>query len=120
MTQPIETLMHANLLEVFGERDPVKRWAAIERTYTEDVLFLDPDEVTEGRDALNAKAQRLLEDAPGFEFSPAGKVYVNHDMGYLAWNLGPAGAPPVVRGIDTCFIRDGRIAKVYTILLAQE
>jgi len=38
-------------------------------------------------------------------------------MGYLAWNLGPEGQPPVVRGVDTCFIRDGRIAKVYTLLL---
>ena len=38
-------------------------------------------------------------------------------MGYLAWNFGPEGQAPVVRGIDTCFVRDGRIAKVYTLLL---
>jgi len=39
-------------------------------------------------------------------------------MGYLAWNLGPEGQPPVVRGLDACFVRDGRIATVYTILLS--
>ena len=117
MTEQIEQLMHANLLEVFGERDPELRRAAIERTYTDDVVFLDPDEIVEGHDALHAKAGALLEGAPGFVFSPAGRIYVNHDMGYLAWNFGPEGQAPVVRGIDTCFVRDGRIAKVYTLLL---
>jgi len=117
MTNQIEQLMRANLLEVFGESDPQRRRAAIERTYTDDVVFLDPDEIVEGYDALDEKAGKLLAGAPGFVFSPAGPVYVNHDMGYLAWNLGPEGQPPVVRGVDTCFIRDGRIAKVYTLLL---
>ena len=116
-TEQIETLMNANLHEVFGQRDPVLRRQAIERTYTEDVEFLDPDEIVVGYEALDAKAGKLLADAPGFVFSAAGKVYVNHDMGYLAWNLGPEGQPPVVRGLDACFVRDGRIAKVYTILL---
>jgi hypothetical protein len=117
MTEQIEKLMNANLLEVFGERDPALRRAAIERTYSEDIVFLDPDEIVEGYDALDAKAGKLLDDAPGFVFSPAGPVYINHDMGYLAWNLGPEGQPPVVRGLDACFIRDGRIVKVYTLLL---
>ncbi|WP_066043844.1 nuclear transport factor 2 family protein [Herbiconiux solani] len=119
MTNSTEDLMNANLLEVFGQRDPALRRAAIEHTYTEDVVFLDPDEVVEGYDALDAKAGKLLEGAPGFVFAPAGPVYVNHDMGYLAWNFGPEGQDPVVRGFDTCFISDGRIAKVYTVLLAE-
>jgi hypothetical protein len=117
MSEQIEKLMNANLQEVFGERDPALRRAAIERTYTEDVEFLDPEEVVVGYDDLNAKVEKLLVGAPGFVFSPAGPIYVNHDMGYLTWNLGPEGQPPVVRGLDACFIRDGRIAKVYTLLL---
>jgi hypothetical protein len=120
MTQSVEKLMRANLLEAFGERDPGQALGLDRAHLRRGVVFLDPDEVTEGRVALNAKAQRLLDDAPEFVFSPAGPVYVNHDMRYLAWNLGPAGAPPVVKGIDTRFIEDGRIAKVYTILLAEE
>lgn len=36
-------LLHSNLLEVFGERDRDRRWAAIGRTYREDVTFTDPD-----------------------------------------------------------------------------
>jgi hypothetical protein len=119
MSEQIEKLMNANLHEVFGERDPERRRAAIERTYTEDVEFLDPEEIVVGYDDLDAKAGRLLAGAPEFVFSAAGPVYVNHDMGYLAWNLGPEGQPPVVRGVDSCFVRDGRIAKVYTLLLTE-
>jgi hypothetical protein len=117
VTAQIEALMRANLLDVFGERDPAKRRAAIARTYAEDVVFLDPDEVTTGHERLDAKAQRLLDGAPGFVFAEDGPVYVNHDMGHLAWAFGPADAPPVVRGFDTCFIENGLITRVYTVLL---
>ena len=49
-------------------------------------------------------------------FSPAGAILVNHDLGYLAWNLGPDGHPPVVRGIDIALVENGRIARLYTLL----
>jgi hypothetical protein len=39
-------------------------------------------------------------------------------MGYLAWTFGPEGAPPVVKGIDICFVENGLIAKIYTLLIA--
>lgn len=72
-----------------------------------------------GREALDAKAQRLLDRAPGFVFSPAGPIYVNHDLGYLRWNLGPQGDPPAVRGIDIALVADGQIISVYTFLLSE-
>lgn len=112
----IEQLMHANLLEVFNERDSARRRAAITRTFTPDVRFADPDEVVEGHDALNAKAQKILDDAPGFVFTPDGPIQVNHDLGYLAWTFGPAGRPPVVRGVDIALVTDGQIANIYTLL----
>jgi hypothetical protein len=114
----IADLMRANLLEVFNERDAERRRSAIAGTYAPDIRFSDPEETVTGHDALDAKAQRLLDEAPGFVFSPAGPVQVNHDLGYLAWNFGPDGAPPVVRGVDIALVEDGRIARIYTLLLA--
>ncbi len=35
-------LLYGNLHEVLSERDPERRRAAIDRTYTEDVTFIDP------------------------------------------------------------------------------
>ena len=113
----IEELMHANLLEVFGERDPQRRRAAIERTYVPDVVFTDPEETVVGRQALDEKAQRLLDESPGFVFSPGGPVHVVQDLGYLAWQFGPEGEEPVVRGADIAIVEKGLITDVYTMLL---
>ena len=55
-------LLHSNLHEVFSERDPDERRAAIERTYAEDVKFIDPEGEVVGRQALNDRAQKLLDD----------------------------------------------------------
>lgn len=112
----VERLMHDNLLEVFGQRDPAKRLEAIRRTYTEDVVFADPDASVQGHEALNAKAQEILDGAgPDFVFAPEGDVYQAHDLGYLAWTFGPEGAP-VARGVDMGIVRDGLLATVYTVL----
>ncbi|NHC16286.1 nuclear transport factor 2 family protein [Motilibacter deserti] len=110
-------LMRANLLEVFNERDPERRRAAIARTYAPDVQFLDPDDTVTGHAALDAKAQKILDGAPSFVFTPAGAAYENNDLGYLAWSLGPEGGDPVVRGVDIAFVEDGLISRIYTLLL---
>ncbi|WP_456846184.1 nuclear transport factor 2 family protein [Cellulomonas sp. P5_C6] len=116
MGDPLDSLMRANLLEVFGERDPDRRSDAIRRTYSPDVVFVDAEGETRGHDALHAKAQAILDGAPGFAFRPSGEIYQVGDLGYLAWELGPAGGPPVVSGVDMGFVRDGRLAQVYTVV----
>jgi len=110
--------MRATLFEVFGERDPQKRAAAIARTYADDVVFSDPDDVVTGHAALDAKAQAILDGAPDFVFAESGPAYSVQDLSYQAWVFGPAGADPVVRGVDIGFVENGRIAKLYTLLLS--
>src|SRR5258708_29621282 len=95
MAEKIRDLMHANLFDVFNERDPERRIAAIAKTYTDDVVFSDPDEIVTGREALNNKAQKLLDKAPGFVFTAAGPIYKTHNLGYLLWHFVPEGHPPV-------------------------
>jgi hypothetical protein len=110
--------MQANLLEVFNERDEASRRAAIARTYTPDVVFSDPEEVVIGHEALNSKAERLLDEAPGFVFRPIGPILTSHDLGYLAWGFGPDGGDPVVRGLDIALVDGGLIKTLYTLLHA--
>jgi hypothetical protein len=112
----VEELMRTNLLGVFNERDAGRRRAAIARTYAPDVVFSDPESTVTGTDALDAKAQGLLEGAPGFEFAPDGPVRVAADLGHLAWGFGPPGQPPVIRGVDVALVADGRIARLWTLL----
>ena len=112
-------LLHSNLHEVFGERDPQLRWAAIGRTYTEDVTFTDPDGVFAGWHALSDRAQELLDGASaGDVFEEDGPAYVDTDAAVLAWRFGPPGKP-VARGIDILTLRDGRVSAVRTLIAAQ-
>jgi len=109
-------LLHSNLHEVFSERDPDRRWAAIERTYTEDVTFIDPEGEFAGRQALSDHAQKVLDGAPaGFVFEEDGPRYVGTDTAALAWRFGPSGSP-VSRGIDILAIRDGRVSLLRTLV----
>jgi hypothetical protein len=111
-------LLHSNLHEVFSERDPQRRRAAIERTYTEDVRFIDPEGEFVGWQTLSDQAQKLL-DGPmaGFVFEEDGPRYVGTDTAALAWRVGPPGQP-IARGIDIVTIRDGRLSVVRTLMAA--
>lgn len=109
-------LLHSNLHDVFSERDPERRRAAIERTYTEDVRFIDPEGEFVGRQALSDQAQKLLDSVvAGFAFEEDGPRYVGTGAAALAWRLGPPGKP-VARGIDILTIRDGRVSVLRTLL----
>ena len=115
----IRELMLDNLFAVFNVRDPKVRLEAIARNYTEDVTWTDPDGTTQGHEALNDQAQKLLDRIPDFVFSAAGPVHVSRDLGLLAFNLGVPEQPPSVGGIDVALVRDGRIAVLHTLLTAQ-
>jgi SnoaL-like domain len=116
MSKALADLMERNLLEVFGQVDSARRAAAIAQIYTADCTFFEAEEEVAGREALNAKVSAILKDAPGFEFRAAGPAQVNHNLGRLHWHFGPAGAPPVVTGMDIAVFERGRIRALYTFL----
>jgi hypothetical protein len=107
--------MQANVGAVFNERDAGRRRAAI-RTYAPDVAF-DPEETVTGHEALDATQAISTPSKSGFVFTPAGEIQVVSDLGYLAWNLGPEGQPPVARGVDIALVENGVIARLYTLVL---
>jgi len=110
-------LLHSNLHDVFSERDPERRRAAIERTYTEDVRFIDPEGESVGPQALSDRAQKLLDGLPaGVVLEEDGPQYLGTDTAALAWRLGPT-AQPIARGIDILTIRDGRVSVLRTLLV---
>jgi hypothetical protein len=109
-------LLHSNLHDVFSERDRERRWAAIGRTYTEDVTFTDPDGEFVGWQALSDQAQKLLDGLlAGYVFEEDGPAYAVADSAALAWRVGPPGKP-LARGLDVLTIRDGRVSAVLTLI----
>jgi hypothetical protein len=112
-------LLHSNLHDVFSERDPERRWAAIGRTYTEDVRFIDPNGEFAGWQALSDQAQKLLDGLlAGYIFEEDGPAYAGSDTAALAWRFGPPGKP-IARGIDILTIRDGRVSAVRTLIASE-
>jgi hypothetical protein len=70
----------------------------IERNYTENVIWSDPDRTTHGHEEMNKQAQKLLGHMPDFVFSAAEPVHVSRDLGLLAFNLGVPEQPPAGSG----------------------
>ena len=117
MSNTLAQLMEKSLLEVFGERNSARRMTAIESVYADDCTFFEENEEIAGRDALNAKVGAILQGFPAdFAFSPAGPAAVNHNVGRLAWHLGPPGAPPAATGMDIALFENGRIRSLYAFV----
>ena len=116
MNTTLGQLMERNVLEVFGERDSDRRKSVINELYTENCTFFEADDQIVGRDALNAKVEQILKEAPGFVFRLAGPAEVNHDLGRARWHFGPNGAAPVVAGMDVAVFKEGRIYSLYAFL----
>jgi hypothetical protein len=116
MSNPVGHLMERNLLEVFGQRNPELRKSVISEIYAEDCIFFEGNEKIVGRDALNARVDKILQGAPGFTFRMAGPPQVNHDHGRLLWQFGPERAAAVVTGMDVAVFELGRIHALYTFI----
>ena len=101
MAANIPELMHANLLEVFNERDHARRRAAIARTYASDIRWTDDDGVTTGRAALDAKAEALQAKLGDLQFVAAGPAYQTIGLGYLAFHLVDSGGEGLPARVST-------------------
>ena len=112
----IRELLLINLFAVFSESDPKRRLQVIEANYSEDVIWSDPETTVHGHEAMNERAQVLLDGLPGFVFTAAGPVHVSRDLGYLAFVHGLPEQPPATTGFDVAMVRDGRIAVLYTVV----
>jgi hypothetical protein len=117
-TDPIEKLMHDNLMAVFNERDDTKRQAAVQRTYTADVRWTDAEGVTTGHEGLEAKCVGLQAGLGDLQFEPIGPVYELPGFGYLAWRLvDPADGREQMSGFDVAVITEGLITELWTVLI---
>jgi SnoaL-like domain len=118
VSDPIESLMLANLLEVFNERDETTRRAAIDRTYAADVRWTDEEGVTTGRAALDIKCAGLQSNLGDLQFVAAGPVHRLPGFGHLGWHLvDPGDGQRRLSGIDVALVKDGLITDLYTVVI---
>jgi len=108
--------MRRNLLDVFNEPDPARRAAVIAETYSDDVVWHEPDRIIRGRDALERRAEELHAENPDWVFRPASPASGLDDIGHLEFLYGPADEPPRASGMDIARTKDGVIIELYTIV----
>src|SRR6201999_2590116 len=118
-TEAIATLMRRNLAEVFGERDPVARRAAIEELYDPEVKFADPEGSGVGHDGIDAAVELVLARFPDLDFAPATEPSAVGDLGRIAWELRGSDGTVAVRGMDVATVAGGRITHMAGITLEQ-
>ncbi|MFV8171520.1 nuclear transport factor 2 family protein [Mycolicibacterium peregrinum] len=120
MSEEITRLMETNLLDVFDQRDPQLRAAAITTTYADDVEWIDDEGVATGRVEFEAKVADLQEKLSGLHFAKAGPVRQTRGLGFLAWEVRTPDDDPVASGFDVAEISGERIVRMWTVLNSTE
>jgi hypothetical protein len=116
MDQSIEFLLRENLHGVFGEHDAAKRRDNIEKLWADDGIFVDHDSRYEGHAGIDRAVAGLAHKFPNFTFTERGELQAFNGIGKLDWGFGPAGAEPVITGIDVLITKNGKIIALYTFL----
>ncbi|WP_459556732.1 nuclear transport factor 2 family protein [Lacunimicrobium album] len=110
-------LMRANLVRVFGERDPDQRLRAIRELYTEGAVINEPHASAKGHAAINDAVSSLLKGLPpNIVFSPIGPAIGHHRVGRLKWRSGLIDGPPIVTGMDIAHFDGHRIHSLFVFL----
>ena len=109
--------MARDYLAAWNETDPEARRAAVGRVWTDDARYADPLADVNGHDQIDGLIAAAQGQFPGFAFTQVGDVDGHHDQARFTWGLGPAGAEPVVIGLDVVTLaEDGRISLVLGFL----
>ena len=113
--ESVDNLLRKNL-EAFGERDAEKRYTAISTIWESHGVFIDPDGLHIGPEAIDNAVEHLLLKFPDFVFSEVGLPDSHNGIGRLAWAFGPAGKKPAVTGLDVIVSKAGKIEALYTFV----
>lgn len=116
-TNDYDRLLQANLTQVFGERAPDRRIAAIGALYAPDAVLYEPEGVATGHAAIDRAVATLLSSLPPeFRFTATGPAVGHHGLGRLRWQAGPPDGPVAVTGTDVAHIEDGRIRSLHVFI----
>jgi hypothetical protein len=108
--QSVGDLLRKNL-EAFGERDAEKRRAAISTIWDSDGVFVDPDGLHIGLEAIDKAIEHLLLKFPDFVFSELGVPDSHNGIGRLTWGFGLTGETPSVTGLDVIVSKTDRFRR---------
>jgi hypothetical protein len=117
MQNELAQMMEENLMQVWSERDEVRRMKAIKNIYTNAGILYHVGHKTEGFEAINKSISGVLSNMPeNFAFTKLKPVIINNSIGRLIWGVGLAGQAPVATGMDIAHFENGKIKSLYVFL----
>ena len=109
MTELIQTY-----LACWNEQDPMLRREMLDANWADQARYVDPLVEVRGRDGIAATIAAVQGQFPGFAVTAAGPADAHPNQVRFTWNLGPAGAEPVVVGFDV--IETDAQGRIQTVL----
>ena len=110
MTSPTELV--DRYIAAWNETDAPRRKDLIDRTWTDDALYLDPVMEGVGKSGINVMIEGVQKKFPGWQFQRTSDVDAHHDCLRFTWVLGPDGGAPIAGGVDFGVTCDGLLRKV--------
>jgi hypothetical protein len=115
MSEQVTDLVQ-NYIAVWNERDVAKRRLLIDQVFSDECIYIDPNDSVIGRDAIERLVEALQARLPGLRFTLAGHVNAHHDQALFGWILAaPGAAMPAATGIDMAVL-DGIAFGSFTAL----
>ena len=100
-------------LAMWNETDPKRRAEQIERVWTGDCRYVDPQLEAEGHAALSDMVATVQARFPGHRFRRISGIDTHHNVLRFAWELAAPDGAVVVAGIDIGGLApDGRLARI--------
>jgi len=101
---------------MLNDTDAASRARTIDRYYTDDTVFNDPEGLITGKAELNALVGKLQAANKGFTFRQTGTAAIQNGAVRVLWTFGPASQPGKIAGEDILTIVDGKIATTTVFL----
>ena len=97
----------ANYIAAWNETDAARRRAAVERTWSENGLYLDSHRDGTGHAAIDAMIAAVQQRFVGYRFRLSSGIEAHHDRVRFSWSAGGTEAAPLFfAGTDFALIAD--------------
>lgn len=97
----------------WNEADPDRRAELTAAVWREDGHYVDAMTEARGHQQIEAMITQVRAQLPGVSLSLVGAIDAHHDVARFSWQLGPAGGPPLLTGLDLAmFDSDGRLREL--------
>lgn len=117
--QTTAKLLEDSLLMIWNDRNAVNRLKSMKEVYAANIAFYESNEgeAIIGYQAINDLIATLQAQwSPQFMFQLTQPSRVNHQVQYIAWQLGIPGQTPVASGMDIAIIEDHKIKSLHLLL----